>query len=95
MKETPYLDFYYKCMEAGQILPMNDMGVGLCGYIQNYPNFKLIVPTKDDYIKLDKEDLSLAYWGSGNEVDHPENEKGFTPLRQTIVLFLAAINNEL
>lgn len=37
-------------------------------------------------------DAEFSYWGSGMETD---SLYVFTPLRQTIVLFMAAINNEL
>jgi hypothetical protein len=59
--------------------------------------FDLMIPSGGDSDDLDKEGLDSAYWGSGLPVTYRKWERmySFTPLRQTIVLLLAAMNDEL
>jgi hypothetical protein len=92
-KETPHLDFYHKCLDDG--LPYG----GLCacadhGLIDEYL-FELFEPTDDDIIIINSCNLSLWFWGAGLPFGDPGNIGTFTPLRQTIILFMAALNNEL
>jgi len=80
-------------METG-ILPDE----GLCSCLNpEYDNklFDLIKPTFENEIQLNADNLSVAYWGSGLYWDDPRKLYAFTELRQTIVLFLAAMNGEL
>jgi hypothetical protein len=85
-KQTKYLDFYKKCMKTG-VLPER----GLCSCCE----------IEDDMIKLFKpyEGFSLAYWGyNGDEywwATSVYEKYAFTKFRQTIVLLMAAMNNEL
>lgn len=95
-KDTPYLDFYKKCMKDGERLPWwnkSDRCNGLC------PAFWLYLHEELSVLKfyfeppdIQEDDLTI-FWASGD----PESPRWgeFTPLRQTIVLFLAAMNDEL
>lgn len=88
-----HLKFYMDCMENEQIIPY----FGLCYSIQS-EHLKLFYPTKEDEDKLREEGKSILYWGA-DIAPHWEYDKirfhGFTALRQTIVLFMAAIAGEL
>ena len=95
-----HLEFYKACMETG-VLPKEIYGGGLC----NCANEELIDtdllddlhPTDEDFDKLMDEHKNRCYWGSDlNSVEYLNTlSHSFTPLRQTIVLFMAAMNNEL
>ena len=92
MKKKKYLEFYERTIKTGK-LPKN----GLC--------FCFI---DDDYLKLFSPGKMGGYWGYYMEfydhvvltqdVDKELSDRlcnEFNPLRQTIVLFMAAMNNEL
>lgn len=100
-----HLDFYYECMATGRL--KDTFGSGLCGnalysYIDN-ELLNLFIPTLEDEKKLLDEGCSIGWWGYevplfeswGFESSVDEKLHSFTPLRQTIVLFMAAINGEL
>ena len=91
-KPGKYLRFYYKCMSEG-LLP----SIGLCASLG-----------KESVSIFDEDAIHPKwgrewYWGYDGErcfEDLASDEKSmyaraFTPFRQTIVLFLAAMNNEL
>jgi hypothetical protein len=83
-----YLDFYKKCMKKGMPRDnwLNTPCEGLCeSFIQN----DLGTDDLDLFEPIDYQYNSNvpAYWGGEIGI--------FTPLRQTVVLFLAAMNNEL
>jgi hypothetical protein len=95
MKKKKYLPLYYKWMEKEFI----DGGGGLCFAFDFVP---------EDLILFKPEDQSgyWAYWGEfgdteilSQNVNDPKLRydllKRFNPLRQTIVLFMAAMNDEL
>lgn len=95
-----HLDFYYECMATGRL--KEAYGSGLCGNaLYFYIDKKLLdlfTPTAEDEKTLDDEGCSIGWWGYEvplfkSSVD--ERLHSFTPLRQTIVLFMAAINGEL
>lgn len=91
---------FYKQSAADSIM----FYYGLCraadeGVI-NKDIFELFKPTKGDIDVLVQEKELLdctrdGFWGAGVPIGHAARNRGFTPLRQTIVLFMAAINNEL
>jgi hypothetical protein len=86
-----YLKLYYKWMETG--LPH---GRGLCMEFYNNPFaadlLEDLTPTEKDFNKLERLGLNQNHWGS----DDARGLYGiFTPLRQNIVLLMAALNNEL
>lgn len=86
-----YLPLYYKWIKKG--LPED----GLCNSLpENDALFQLMTPL-DEY-------KYLAYWGFNGEMRYRRsyglaiNEEiwnSFTPLRQNIILFMAALNGEL
>lgn len=99
-KNKKHLAFYTKCMETGK-MPMP----GLC-YVVDDKRYRLdgeisaelltiMSPTAPDLLRLRHDGLSTSFWASGFPNGHQENMCYFTPLRQTVVLFMAAMNNEL
>lgn len=93
--DPKYLSLYYRWMENEQ---MGDDC--LCNFFldntskprSEYREFELINPTEDDLSDIQRKRLNNVYWGSG------EGEAlrwQFTPLRQNLVLLMAALNNEL
>lgn len=89
-KKKKYLPLYYKWMNAGRLPTM-----GLCNCLPNSGAFKLLTPTANDKV------ADNTYWAYGRKVTRvvfntsfPEATK-FTPLRQNIVLLMAAMNDEL
>lgn len=94
-KKTPgkHLLFYMDCIGS---LKMPCYGLCDCacvGFIDDIV-FDLLLPTNKELIELQREGLSTFFWASGKPTDF--NYLGsFTPLRQTIVLFMACLNNEL
>ncbi len=91
-KETPYLDLYIECMETGKLLGPSS---GLCGSIPNKQEFlNLFEPNWEEIAKYN---LYFGHWAvSANEDLSPTDRYyKFTTFRQTLVLFMAAINDEL
>ena len=83
-----YLDFYYECLETGY-LP----GSGLCHTdVASTDLFQLIKPTDEDIDKLYGEGKPVVWWGMG-DFEHSTYE--FSPLRQNLILLMAALNGEL
>lgn len=92
-KNKPYyLKYYKKFLKAGR-LPDK----GLCNAIPGIfeDETKIMEPTNDEILILRYDNLSCDYWASGLHYEDSMKYHTFTPLRQTIVLFCAAINNEL
>lgn len=91
-----YLPIYHEWMSKGQMLRVPDSNIfktsGLCDAFDDDYLFELIQPTDEDIKGLKLNGLSTFCWASDSS-EHCFYE--FTPLRQTIVLFLAALNNEL
>lgn len=79
-------------MESGK-LPNS----GLCLCLPKKSKIDLFYPTIQDMLKLRKEDCSTVFWAHGVPGITKTDSRAytFTPIRQTIVLFLAAMNNEL
>jgi len=82
-----YLPFYYECIETGYIPRL-----GLCSIFGIDQSFRLLCPTSDDYDQLQEDGLPMVYWGKGG---WEYSASDFSPLRQNIVLFMAAMNGEL
>ena len=91
-----HIKFYKQCMETG-ILPEDQWGLCNCAYedLINPDLLDNLSPTIEDCQQLINENLSTTYWGSGLSVGDNKRYSRFTPLRQTIVLFMAALNKEL
>lgn len=87
-----YLDFHNQCVSIGEI-----PNSGLCANFGGESFFELLCPGD----LLDE----ASYWGFDGNDRHIGNDYGgdmfhdvfrlYTPLRQNIVLLMAAINNEL
>lgn len=98
-KKTPYLDFYKECMKTGEITNRNSdwKECGLCYSPVGGELLKEFKPLKDE--EYGGGEYNHAFWGSGLPFTSKKNrrlcERGFTPLRQTIVLFMAAMEGEL
>lgn len=94
-----YLDFYKKCIRTGRTKddPTTYTYGGLCSIVIGYDVQMFFSPTAGDLRTLSQEGYDPNYWASGMS---PEDclkdgvEFQFTPLRQNIVLFLAAIHGE-
>jgi hypothetical protein len=102
-KITPHLDFYYEHIKTGLLgkhigyfdnvyakwggLCQSMMYTSMCNELLD-----LFEPTEYDKKWLRWEGYSTVYWGEGRKTGKFGE---FTELRQTIVLFMAAMNNEL
>ena len=89
-KEPYYLKYYELWMETGKMewVPGSGYNGGLCGS-----------PVNGEHLKLfSAEGGASNFWGYGrqqNRADYYTILRSFTPLRQTILLLMAAINEEL
>lgn len=93
-KNKKHISFYLRNMETG-MLPF----CGLCNCAEKRLISKkllnLFSPDFSDMGELRSRNLSTVFWGA-NLPDNVANIGDlFTPLRQTIVLFMAAKNGEL
>lgn len=90
MKKKKYLPLYHDWMER-------DWFPFLCNYFdfscdeEASDLFSLFVPTKPELVKHAKEGYSHGAWG----VKKYDRSGDPTPLRQNIILFMAAMDNEL
>lgn len=85
-----YLDLYYEWMEKGMSTS------GLCGYFDQDPagyEYKFPAEFRLIYDSVPRH-LVGGYWGAENPTDLFQCSV-FTPLRQNIVLLMAAMNGEL
>jgi hypothetical protein len=97
MKKKKYLDFYKKCMKTGYMpkSSLNGMNNGLCGNFGEKV-MEIFEPTIENCREYCV--VSWGYWAADRELvmDDPDYwHTGFGPTRQNIILFLAAMNNEL
>lgn len=98
-----FIDFHNKSMKTGRLadhpaMPKTwDKISGLCDAFDNEltttsETFDLFKPTQEDRDNLYYENLASFAWASGKS----DPQWGvYTPLRQTIVLFCAAIEGQL
>ncbi len=91
-KKGKHLRFYINCMINNE---MPHTGLCSCGdnrFIDSEMLHQYFTPNDEENELLNQQNVSRMYWGSDSE-----NFKlsMFTTLRQTIVLFMAAIKNEL
>jgi hypothetical protein len=91
-----HLQFYIDCMRTG-VIPGDGLCLNTsdCAGVLSEVLLETLTPTLDERKQLDKEGYSSAYWASGISRHDPDTYNAFTSLRQTIILFMAAINNEL
>lgn len=95
-----HLQYYIDANISGGIMPYS----GLCSAANDgavdEELLELFYPTDDNKDELISQRQLLSgsrdgFWAAGVHLYHKDREFGFTPLRQTIVLLMAAINNEL
>jgi hypothetical protein len=92
VKNKKLIDLYKEWMEKGDIFN------GLCGRLDSgdyQETFELFVPTKKEKAQLEETGFCEVYWASGLPKNDKKEESSFTPLRQTIVLLICAMHNEL
>lgn len=91
MEPKTYLECYQKWMKSRK-LPKSGLCDSLPLHLYENDAFYTIKPTSDDKCSLHIEDKSVMYWGSDSGYWKPRK---FTTLRQTLLLFAAALNDEL
>ena len=100
-KNKKYLPLYHEWIKTGKIGQTNyGQYNGLCELFKNDDAWQLIEATDFETDSLRDHNIESVWWGSGFHLHvytvNPEKVKSeFTPLRQTILLFMAALNNEL
>lgn len=94
-KVGKHLQFYMDCMLTKQ-MPNDGLCICTddCGGVLSTELLEMFTPSFEDCEKLDKEGKSTSYWASGTSRKNNDFDV-FTELRQTIVLFMAAIADEL
>lgn len=91
MRKNKYLDFHVK--NFGKDMPL----AGLCSnFGEEDRALKTLTPTEADISKLVKEDYTTTWWGGGCkwDDDYFAIRYAYTPLRQTIVLFMSMLKKE-
>ena len=94
-KEKYFMGLYLKYAKEGQL---EDRGLCNCNLLYDTPDkqtLHLFVPTILEKDAISQEGNSTVYWGSGMPDSDPTIDFAFTALRQNILLFCAALNNEL
>lgn len=96
MEKKSYLNFYFQCKLTGYIPYQEAFGCsgGLCGLFGDDEFFNLLEPHSDEL----ETTAHWGYWGcDGMDIDDCKVNRDiiFTPLRQNIVLLMAALNDEL
>lgn len=97
-KKNMFLDFYNRTIKNGRMQYQ-----GLCGNFDGcncddgITTLMYFRPSPTDIEELEANDLDIDYWGSGLKIDadYFELRYNFSPLRQTIVLFAALLDEEL
>lgn len=64
--------------------------MGLCYWFNQSDIFILVAPSDEEMDALSMQGLPAVYWGR-----EKFSERGFTDLRQNLVLLMCAMNNEL
>lgn len=97
MKQKKYLALYKEWLETGMIGKAGSSYNGMCCLFPNDALFDLFLPTSEERRQLYLEGVSETWWGAGDANLEYGNELWgtFTSLRQTILLFMAALNEEL
>lgn len=95
MKKKKYLPLYYKWMERRSMEIDYSTGCtgGLCGSPAAGELLRMFEPVDGEATYSG----DPTWWAAENcgDFDYQTLKHSFTPLRQTIVLFLAAMNDEL
>lgn len=99
-KPTPYLDLYNEWMKEGIVSPKfsdctsGGLCTGIPGYLKSEYPWTIMKPIGNEHNDL----YSCVYWAAGYKDDvfsGTDPYYVFTPLRQTIILLCAALNDEL
>lgn len=96
-KNKKHLTLYKQSMNTGS-LPNDCAGFCDCARLNMVSQkllYKVMWPSDEDQMELHETDYSVAFWASGCKTTDPRRIGGFTPLRQTILLFMAAMAGEL
>lgn len=101
-KKKKYLPLYEKWMASGVIdnSPGIDSANGMCDLFKKHRLWKRVSADPKDKQVLWYENIEIIWWGSGFSEslfykDPVKVKSEFTPLRQTLVLFMCAMNEEL
>lgn len=86
-----FIDCYMKWMEEGR-LPYNGLCVSLPYDLSSSATFELINPDFMEKIKNQAEGGDFMFWGVTDR--SKQTNKELTPLRETILLLCACINEE-
>lgn len=90
-KTKIFLPKYYEWMKT---MDIDGSGLCCCFTKKRHQRFiNAITPTLEDIYDLSNEGLSTICWGIGEKYEY--GRPTFTPLRQNLVLLMAALNNEL
>jgi hypothetical protein len=86
------IDHYKEWLEKGE-LPVH----GLCLSVPNEykESLYLFVPTDDELNELVELGISGLYWASGLGMFDPNKLDALTPLRETIILLICAMHDEI
>ena len=70
---------------------------GLCGSVPNEykGSLRLFEPTDDELDGLANLGISGFYWASGLGMFDPNKKQALTPLRETIILLICAMHDEI
>ena len=70
---------------------------GLCGSVtkEYKKSLYLFVPTDDELDELSELGLSGFYWASGLRISDLNKSQALTPLRETIILLICAMHDEI
>jgi hypothetical protein len=86
---------YKKWMKNDYTMPDS----GLCNVLENteyHDSFLFFEPTIEDFLILEKENKPTIFWAFGeSRLSDLNRYYHFTPLRQTIVLLICAMHDEL
>lgn len=88
------IKLYKECSETGK-LPES----GLCSTLRSYlemstKNLLLFYPNDEDFNEIDFKGESWVFWASGVKTTNEDKIRKFTPLRQTIMCFLIAMEED-
>lgn len=86
-----YLDYYYKWMETGR-MPEGGLCCSLPKELLEKEVFQLLIPTTEDIDALEAYNLPTIFWGRGSWIYEMDD---LTPLRETILILAAILNDEL
>lgn len=85
MTKRKLKDYYKRWIQRGM------QTKGLCGFLKDEEEFKLIKPTRSDLLDLQNQGLNYTYWGSNSDWSCSYD---FTELRQNLVLLLINIKEK-